>query len=596
MSASSMFNDPVWLLDARGASRYDTANHRSMNWAIPLPDGSLFTDPVHSEQLRSCKLLMYRLQNDPADGRRKLRSGTLRSVYASMRLLVCWMPRHGYRRFAELDERAARQFAAHLRTRRGRNGHLTPSALRHHLTALVALYEHRNELPDAPLVHPLAGDTETTFAGARRGDGAPIAHIPDDLATHIVGTALTWVTTYAPTILDAERTVFGAIMTTDTGSLSIERRRRRNVGRGLALSFPIKWKGATHTSLKDLHLLERLREHLLYACYIVIASHTGMRASEIGAMRTDCLEAAAIDDSRPLLFVRSRLFKTVSSDEGVETRWVAGRDHASNPVRLAVEALVELGKLHPDHGSPAGLWAIANGPRRAASRSNRNFSAWANKFGQMIGLPRPWTFSSHQFRKTFARWIVIHHKVDMLALRDHFKHVSVVMTDRYVGDVELLQLIGEAQLDRAASKLGECLNADRLAGNAGQQLLRTNHRFRGEAGRPRAMDYAREMVADGFIVLPNEFGICLYDSETARCRGDVARVGVDTCLRCANAIFGPQHLPFWRELVKDAVALRDSVATISHSEAAVTALDERVDAYTGVVRKIEEGNVNVIAC
>jgi hypothetical protein len=70
-------------------------------------------------------------------------------------------------------------------------------------------------------------------------------------------------------------------------------------------------------------------------------------------------------------------------------------------------------------------------------------------------------------------------------------------------------------------------------------------------------------------------------------------VGVETCLRCANAIFSPQHLPFWRELTKDAVALRESIATISHSEAAVAALDERVDAFSLVVTKIEQENVDV---
>ena len=49
-------------------------------------------------------------------------------------------------------------------------------------------------------------------------------------------------------------------------------------------------------------------------------------------------------------------------------------------------------------------------------------------------------------------------------------------------------------LQRAAYELGLCLNADRLAGAAGEELLRTNTRFTGEAGRPFAMEYAREMV------------------------------------------------------------------------------------------------------
>ena len=591
VSSSSQFNDSIWLLDPRGASRYQARTHRVINWSIPLPDGSTFTDSVYAVQLRSCKLPFYLLQNEPAQGRRKWRNGTLRNVYSAVRLLLAWMVANGYRRFAELDYRATRQFAAHLRTRRGRRGELTPSALRHHLMLLVALYEHRKELPDAPLVHPLDGETETAYAGARGREGAPIPHIPDDIATYVIGAALIWVTTYAPTILEAERTVFDPALTVDAKSPSIACRRRRIAGRGLALASPIAWQGQTCSLLPDLRLLERFREHLVYACYIIIASHTGMRASEISAMQTDCLETTASDGGRPLLFVRSRLFKTAPDEDGVETRWVAGRDHARNPVRLAVQALIELRRIHVADATTAGLWAVAIGRWTAAARSYAAFSAWTNTFARTSGLPRPWTFSSHQFRKTFARWIVIHHKVDMLPLRDHFKHVSVVMTDQYVGDVELLELIGEAQIESAAYELGLCLNADRLAGAAGEELLRTNTRFRGEAGRPFAMEYAREMVGDGFIVLPNEYGICLYDAETARCHGDFARVGVETCLRCANAILGPQHLPFWRGLTADAAALRESIAAIPRAETAVAALDDRIVAFRTVVTKLEQESV-----
>src|SRR2546421_79887 len=107
---------------------------------------------------------------------------------------------------------------------------------------LVALYEHRKELPDAPLVHPLDGETETAYAGARGREGAPIPHIPDDIATYVIGAALTWVTTYAPAILEAERIVFDPALTVNAKSPSIARRRRRMAGPGLPLPPPIAWR------------------------------------------------------------------------------------------------------------------------------------------------------------------------------------------------------------------------------------------------------------------------------------------------------------------------------------------------------------------
>jgi len=88
VSSSSQFNDSIWLLDPRGASRYQARTHRVINWSIPLPDGSTFTDSVYAVQLRSCKLPFYLLQNEPAQGRRKWRNGTLRNVYSAVRLLL----------------------------------------------------------------------------------------------------------------------------------------------------------------------------------------------------------------------------------------------------------------------------------------------------------------------------------------------------------------------------------------------------------------------------------------------------------------------------------------------------------------------------
>jgi hypothetical protein len=49
---------------------------------------------------------------------------------------------------------------------------------------------------------------------------------------------------------------------------------------------------------------------------------------------------------------------TATNDDGVETSWVAGRDHSDNPVRLAVRVPIELRRLHFDDASAAGLWAI----------------------------------------------------------------------------------------------------------------------------------------------------------------------------------------------------------------------------------------------
>ena len=84
VSSSSRFSDAVWLLDPRGASQYEPPKYRVINWAIPLPGGTAFTDPAYATQLRACKLLFHRLQNEPAEGRRRWRASTLRNAYAEI--------------------------------------------------------------------------------------------------------------------------------------------------------------------------------------------------------------------------------------------------------------------------------------------------------------------------------------------------------------------------------------------------------------------------------------------------------------------------------------------------------------------------------
>ena len=50
------------------------------------------------------------------------------------------------------------------------------------------------------------------------------------------------------------------------------------------------------------------------------------------------------------------------------------------------------------------------------------------------------------FRRTFARHVVRHDTTNLLALKEHFKHISLSMTDYYVGsDLELWALMVEEE-------------------------------------------------------------------------------------------------------------------------------------------------------
>ena len=74
-------------------------------------------------------------------------------------------------------------------------------------------------------------------------------------------------------------------------------------------------------------------------------------------------------------------------------------------------------------------------------------------------------------------------KSGLLALKQHFKHVSITMTDRYVGrDLELLDLVATEKQQQIGLALEGLIGADRLAGKLGEQIVARNERFRGRAG------------------------------------------------------------------------------------------------------------------
>src|SRR5260370_40413106 len=74
----------------------------------------------------------------------------------------------------------------------------------------------------------------------------------------------------------------------------------------------------------------------------------------------------------------------------------------------------------------------------------------------------------HMFRRTFARYVVRYDTLNLLALKEHFKHISLSMTDYYVGnDLELWMLM-EEETDRVSiESFDKALRSDQLAGSGG---------------------------------------------------------------------------------------------------------------------------------
>lgn len=292
-----------------------------------------------------------------------------------------------------------------------------------------------------------------------------------------------------------------------------------------------------------------------------------------------------------MLYVTGKLVKTAGTPHGGRVRWVAGIDGPDNHVRAAVELLRRLTAGLRKNSVAKELFlgiALRQGKRPLATPGGHTMNWRVNGFARTVGVARPWRFSCHQFRKTFARFVALGDKTGLLALKQHSKHVSIAMTDRYIGrDLELLDLVDVERQHGIGQALEELLGADCLAGKLGEQIVARNQRFRGRAGQQVRSDYIKMVLEETDLAgLPHEYGYCVYRAEVARCGGVWARVGLSTCIGCSNFAVSPAHTRFWERRCEDGRALLADLDALPGREAGAAAVRGMIAEAESVLARI----------
>ncbi len=433
------------------------------------------------------------------------------------------------------------------------------------------------------------------FLDAAPTPHAAIPHIPTDIALPFILTAIRWVGEYGPDIAAAKDLCDAAYLGADWRDMhkTVRELRARDALRAYTFRNPPEIGGrrlpVTLTRKQDLN---KLTKHLIEACYIVVAALTGMRISELLSLEVGCLLHESLDDGSGggLLYVRGTLIKTSGSPDGQPERWVAGLDGPGNHVRTAITLLERLSADFRRRSGERHLF-LSVGPQARGLPSTpggTSINERINQFAQAMGTTRPWVFSSHQFRKTFARFVALGDKSGLLALKQHFKHISVAMTDRYVGvDFDLVDLIASERQDEMARALDSLLASEHLAGRMGTHIAARNQRFRGRAGSEVRREYVRMVLTEtDLTIVPHEYGVCVYQEETARCGGKLSRVGLSACASCANFAVAPEHTPFWERHRAAGLRLLDDVMDLPGREGAREALRAMVNEAETVLARI----------
>ncbi len=560
VSSRSLWLDPQWHLDGM---RPGLRSHQlRVDWSFELPDGSRFTDPQWTRWLEDARQFLWSMRVDPPPGRPQARARTLMTLSSRLRILIRWMTGETLRGFGGLDRDAAERFLGAVAGRRPHGGAVISATTRHaYANLLLSLYLQRRKLKDPPPDHPFDGGRASAVSGFTGHSTVPLPFTPDAIAIPLLAAAIRLIGQPADDV----------IMLRDRTTALYEERRARGLSipcvrdpvLALVAAFgftridgeDIPW----HPPITGTKQVRFLVERVYDACFVTIAYLVGARVSEILALEAGCVEQhSSADGTEVFTYLRGRIFKTAAHEAGEPHLWAA-----PSPVLRAIDVLERLSEPQRRRTGRSELWLSMCGHGIIDTRpvdviTGNTLVARLNMFfAPFVALPvqadgRPWHLTTHQGRKTFARFVGKRDRTGLHALQQHFGHVTRIMTDRaYVGtDFELGELIDAQALDETRAALEELLTATRLGGRAGH-MLSARSRFRGRTMDGDLAAYIDFLIDESDMRLGIcDWGYCVYRSESAACMGDehgpnpIWRTE-STCMSCANFAVTERHRPVW---------------------------------------------------
>jgi integrase len=576
-----------------------------IRWDFILPSGRRFTDPHYAPLLQTAKQFVALIRTHSLPSNRGHRASTAAKYFMHLRGLLQWMDAEDLGRFADLDSAALLRFQRSITQREGRIGaQIAPTTVQEYLSVLVYLYHFRDELDDALSIDPCRGQTAGKLAGVRRCDLHHGPYTPDTIAIPLIQGAIEFLENSALDILRA-REVYAT-------AFAGAQRRGRSLGTCNNTAKRALQKLTTHTlrgtpwihSIPD---LDELLDMLYAACFVVISYLVGPRGSELLHLRAGCVQSRSAHDSgreTELAMIVGTIFKQEVDYYGRPHEWVAPP--------AAVHAITVLEALSAPHRLSSGdnhLWLRARGQVRCrgANEWQRNSAGplqipttptiayLLRRFGKWLNLPlhqgKPWRLSTHQGRKTFARFTALRDRTSLFALAHHLGHRDRAATDQgYAGnDHALDREIASELLDQSVSAWEHMLSVPELGGRAGGEILAKRPQFRGARMKEDLKTYARMLVEAGLILGVCDWGLCVYRQEYSACRGSAAGPNPvyrepSTCARCKNFVVSTQHRPYWREQVRRCEALLHEPALPTQT---LKIVRERLAAARATLRAID---------
>ena len=557
----SRYGDFIWDFYPYVPQETMLPSKKQIDWRIAVPDGCKLTDPKHAGLLKSAKDFIWSLFADPVEGRKRLMMNTLRTKVTNLKPLLRWMVSLGLTRFADLAGRTLEYVPI---AKLGENGKPVKSGtLTQRLIVVEDLYHQRDKLNHALNVHPWPHETGYSLSGRKTGGahGKPkTAFIPDSVAGCLAEVALDYVQNRSAAILAAL------------------------LAPGTAAARESEYEGAGNLTTEA----NRLRT----ACYIVIDMFSGIRDSEMMSIAENCIAPGkSKDGSTDILWLHGTIYKTGMRPK----RWLVPPDVEDAVLvltRLTAPLRAKLVQEEVEIEQRIGLSITKERARLVKRldtvRKHKNKLFLSGKSWKQVGISvlsglsmsvnlkrfcadfgilghdgQPYPLHSHQFRRTYARFIARSELGDLLTLRDHFGHWSIDMTvfyadggaDDYEADTELLEMISREKTERQGEIVSGYLDSDTPLANGGHWLKDWRASVRTAANKEELIkEYAGTITLNG-----TGHSWCVGNARGTGC-GSLCVFEPQMCVECNYGIIGQEHRPVWqgiRKQQKEALALDD---------------------------------------
>lgn len=584
MMVVSRFGDDIWDFYPYIAQESLSLSHKRIDWRVRLPDGRRLTDPEHVGLLNSAKAFIWSLFADPVEGRRRPTMVTLVARAKALRFLLQWMVDRGLSRFVDL----AGQTLAYVQTARSSGGKLvSATTVAHRLQVVEDVHLQRTKLDDALQTHPWPSETVSSLVGVGRACGGYVPStepIPDDIASELARVAIDYVRNRGVAILAARDAKDAALA------------EKRMAGYGHDTLKRARAAMVRQWGYENAHKLTTDVNRLRIACYIVVGLFSGMRDSEVLSIAENCIaRRRSRDGTCEVTLLHGTLYKMGMRPKAwqvppIVEEAIAVLTRLTSPLREALRSeAAELRKdipltIGPERTRLVRRLTIAERHQDklflAKNSQQRNEMSVLSSVSVRNELKRfcvdhdirdgdggAYPLHSHQFRRSYARFMARAELGDLLTLRDHFGHWSLDMavyyadgaSDEYVADRELLEIVAAEKQICQTQIVAHYLESDAPLANGGHWLGQWRSTVRTAPNKEALIaEYAGTITLNG-----TGHSWCVGNARGTGC-GGLCVFEAPMCVECPYGIIGPEHRPVWegiRDQQREALSLDDMGAS-----------------------------------